>query len=241
MNSKFIINNIICFDADDFTVTSITNNTCRCLAGVKGRCLLVLLESKDNEVTTKKQLHFDVWEKFGFYSNDNCLLQTIYSLRKELKQLGLEDIILTSPRLGYKINPNYEISILSEKLLSAGEAIEMHNNCLVQQYTEPPVTGLESKSAITMISSRVPPPVLKSTMLAVILFSLSIILYIGLQEHDVYLIGSKERISRLESMHKDHKINTKKYLQTCKPSDIESTTDADVFICNSDFENQKIL
>ncbi|WP_052184373.1 winged helix-turn-helix domain-containing protein [Rahnella aquatilis] len=230
MNNKFIINDIICFDADDFTVTCMNDDSCRCLAGVKGRCFQVLLESNNNEVITKKQLHFSVWEKFGFYSNDNCLLQTIYSLRKELKQLGLDDIILTSPRVGYKINPNYEVSISTDKFIFDRNHQKANVNSLPLLSNDPPVENMTKESKLQFS------PILILSIIVFIIFSIFLVIYLSYQNHDVYLIGNQKDFSKLEVMNKSKKINILKYLQSCETSHIYFADDTNLFFCNSELE-----
>lgn len=238
MNGKFIINNIICFDADNFTVSRINNKECRCLAGVKGRCLLLLLEAKDHEVTTKKQLHFAVWEKFGFYSNDNCLLQTIYSLRKELKQLGLEDIILTSPRVGYKINPRYDINNISGGD-SPGENFTKEEDCLFSQRDIPPQLpelSIEKKIRLYDVHA----PLIRKTVIAsLFIFFLFLLPYFNIERHDIYFLGSQKRLVQLINSQATDGVITDDYLQSCKQSDLQSESDANIYICNSSYKNIK--
>lgn len=234
MNNKFVINDTICFNTNDFTITYMNDSTClRSLVGVKGRCLQVLLESKDNEVITKKQLHYSIWEKFGFYSNDNCLLQTIYTLRKELKQLDLEDIILTSPRVGYKINPKYKVYTVGEGFSSENFSKEIKEEVTPQQHT---VLPEGNKIKITKVLSRVPPKILSlSAIVLFIVLVVFLILYFNSQGDDIYIIGRQDETSQLESRSRHQGVDILKYLQTCRKSNVLSGGDADFFICNSNF------
>jgi DNA-binding winged helix-turn-helix (wHTH) protein len=136
MLSGFIINAVLFFDAKNFHLLHIDKGEIANLSGVKGRCLLCLLNNKTGEATSKKELFSEVWEKYGLYANDNSLLQTIYSLRKELNEVGLKDFVITKPRLGYQINHAYHIH-------EANNINEFHHD---NEYkSEVPLTPIDEK------------------------------------------------------------------------------------------------
>lgn len=110
MLNGFIINNNMLFDSEQFTLYALHKGKIATLSGTKGRCMLCLLSHHhNNEISTKKALFYDIWEKHGLFSTDSCLLQTVYSLRKDLNQIGLTSFVTTQPRLGYSISPSYYI------------------------------------------------------------------------------------------------------------------------------------
>lgn len=114
MCTSFMIGTDILFDSSSMVFHNLKNSEDINLAGVKGRCLKCLILHTQHEIITKKQLFDEVWGQFGLFSSDSALLQTIYALRRDLKDTGMNDLIITHPRLGYQINPIYEILPVTE-------------------------------------------------------------------------------------------------------------------------------
>jgi DNA-binding winged helix-turn-helix (wHTH) protein len=110
MNTSFMLGSELVFDSHNMIFHDLKSGKDINLSGVKGRCLMCLINHSDSGVISKKQLFDEVWEQFGLYVSDNNLLQTIYALRRDLKAIGASDLIMTHPRLGYQINPTYLIS-----------------------------------------------------------------------------------------------------------------------------------
>lgn len=114
MHTSFMIGSDLLFDSRNMICHSINDGKEINLSGVKGRCLKCLMANTQQEVTTKKQIFDEVWGQFGLSASDNTLLQTIYALRRDLKDMGMTDLIITHPRLGYQINPLYIITPIAE-------------------------------------------------------------------------------------------------------------------------------
>ncbi|QGH62043.1 winged helix-turn-helix domain-containing protein [Serratia proteamaculans] len=57
----------------------------------------------------KEQLINELWGKEAFFDFSPAINQKIYTLRKELKTIELDDLIITVPRVGYKINSIFSI------------------------------------------------------------------------------------------------------------------------------------
>ncbi|WP_159567657.1 winged helix-turn-helix domain-containing protein [Budvicia diplopodorum] len=113
----FIINDDIFFNDEMLTMQQINKGKLTNLFGVRGRCLLCLLNHHE-QIISKKTLYSEVWEQFGLCVSDNTLLQTIYVLRKELNDIDLDSLILTVPRLGYKISSKYKIRKITDDEVS---------------------------------------------------------------------------------------------------------------------------
>ncbi|WP_330984785.1 MULTISPECIES: winged helix-turn-helix domain-containing protein [Enterobacterales] len=104
-----MIGNDLLFDSNCMRFCNLTKGDDICLPGVKGRCFKCLVVHSREGLATRKQLFEEVWGDFGLCVSDSSLLQTIYALRRDLKDFGIHDLIITHPRLGYQINPAYEI------------------------------------------------------------------------------------------------------------------------------------
>lgn len=67
------------------------------------RLLEVILKNKD-KVIERDYLLTEVWDNYGLVSSDSNLNQYISVLRKTLSMMGVEDFILTIPKIGFKLN-----------------------------------------------------------------------------------------------------------------------------------------
>lgn len=104
MKPVFLLNGSVLFEPDKRRICPLTGYPERAvlLHGPVSECLLQLLEH-NGEVLTQRYLFAAVWEKQGAIVTTNALYQTIASIRKALKAVGLaENIIQTVPKEGFK-------------------------------------------------------------------------------------------------------------------------------------------
>ncbi|WP_392432538.1 transcriptional regulator [Yersinia sp. HM-2024] len=108
MNYK--IDNKIIYHEENGRLFSITEpeNTIR-LSITPARILSYLLENK-YRVINRDEILEKVWDEYGLQASNNSLSQHISLLRKALQELGYtEDIIVTVPKVGFKISENIVI------------------------------------------------------------------------------------------------------------------------------------
>lgn len=72
------------------------------------RCLMLLIENK-NSVVSKEDFFNHVWKAHGRFVAQNTYYQNISLLRRSLKSVGLEEMIITVPRQGLKISEDIQI------------------------------------------------------------------------------------------------------------------------------------
>jgi len=236
MKDNFMINGDIFFDANNFTLCNKLNDSRCCLAGVKGRCFLLLLSSKDDELITKRQLHFEVWEKFGFYSNDNCLLQTIYSLRKELRKIGLDDIILTLPRLGYRINPCYHIERENNEEGMCVDDVIMPRHQEIKSLDIPRCISPPSPYRKKLIFIKYTLKALFITFLAIISF----FTFLHMHSKKIYFISTQPNIlssSVLQSV--VDKMSAGQSPPLCQADDKNKNGNFEVFVCDDSVQGDR--
>ena len=115
----------------DMTKVHITTNieydtqsrtfTCRhhdnlTLTHTQSRCFEALLHTELWQPLHKDELITILWGKCNNHFNyEPALIQKIYLLRKSLSSIGLNDIIVTIPRFGYKINEKHAREIRFNK------------------------------------------------------------------------------------------------------------------------------
>lgn len=105
MCTSFMIGNELLYVRSDMLLRNLENGDEIAISGVKDRCFKCLMAHSEQGVVSRKLFFDEVWEQFGLYVSDSSLLQTIYALRRDLKSIGIHDLIVTHPRLGYRINP----------------------------------------------------------------------------------------------------------------------------------------
>lgn len=86
---------------------SITSTTCRLFS--------FLLKNK-GDVLTRDCILIEVWDVYGLRSTNNTLNKYISDLRNILKRVGIvDDVIITLPKVGFKISENVDIEIIEKK------------------------------------------------------------------------------------------------------------------------------
>ncbi|KII68161.1 hypothetical protein RF11_03733 [Thelohanellus kitauei] len=103
--ANYIINNSAVFDdidgslyilGDESNPKKIPNAAVR---------LLKIFVDNTGEVLSKEHIINEVWVKYGFSNSGNNLYHYTSLLRKELSQHGVEDSIITVPKVGFKFLP----------------------------------------------------------------------------------------------------------------------------------------
>ncbi|MCU6336881.1 winged helix-turn-helix domain-containing protein [Enterobacter quasiroggenkampii] len=101
---EYIINEKIVFDTTQNSLTNSETGQSVTLSISQSHMLEILINS-NTEIVTKDKLINDLWDKHGISTSGHTLNQYVSILRKMLSNLGCEDVILTIPRVGLRINP----------------------------------------------------------------------------------------------------------------------------------------
>ncbi|MBH3093035.1 winged helix-turn-helix domain-containing protein [Serratia ureilytica] len=100
----FIINEDILFNEDEGMLSHIDNaNNKLALLKPTSRLLSLFIRNNDKLLLRERLLN-DVWVEHGLKASNNNLNNYVSGLRKSLAQFGVEDIIVTYPRQGFKFN-----------------------------------------------------------------------------------------------------------------------------------------
>jgi DNA-binding winged helix-turn-helix (wHTH) protein len=128
----YLINEVIEFSPDDASINSLATGETIPLLSSAAECFLTLLEHH-GELVTKNDLIYQGWEKYGLHASDSTFYQNILTLRKALRQGGLDDsVIKTIPRKGLQIPTTINVRILDKRC-------EQDNLNRVETPTDPPV------------------------------------------------------------------------------------------------------
>lgn len=108
--SKYLINNLIHFDSEAFTLhrADEPDEPLR-IGAIASRCLGLLLRA-NGEIVGKRELMSGAWGAFGLEVTENSLAQVVRQLRVALDKLQPgHELILTVPRIGYRISERVEL------------------------------------------------------------------------------------------------------------------------------------
>ena len=127
MPGKFIIDNLIIFDADSRTLSLIKkpseqreNNTDKVVLHTPTADCLMLLIEHQGELLTQSDILNRVWISKGVVVSSGTVYQNISLLRRAFVQLGLTgDIVATLPRRGIMLPFNILITPYSQSLAPA--------------------------------------------------------------------------------------------------------------------------
>lgn len=108
MSRKIIINSIVNFEPEKKKISG--GKGIFTLSASAALCFELLIENVGNLVT-HDQFYDYAWRRFGMEPTSTSLYQNISTLRKSLRNSGMEqDIIRTMPRRGFLLSPLTEIS-----------------------------------------------------------------------------------------------------------------------------------
>ena len=100
----YIINHDCIFNERKYELRNITNSMVVRMTAMRARCLSFIIEHAENEVIERQELTTALWGSRGNYVNDANLTQILYLIRKDLKSLGIHDLLITIPRQGIQVN-----------------------------------------------------------------------------------------------------------------------------------------
>lgn len=123
---KYIINLTLIFDPES-RLLMLRNNT-QLTVGLSNPATRLLSELIKNNKTelTREILLKHVWEDFGFSPSGATLSNHISELRKAFEALGMsKDILITVPRIGFKLDAEIHPETKPPKELASAEHIEL--------------------------------------------------------------------------------------------------------------------
>jgi len=125
----YIINDIITFNSDDCTLSHIPTQESLSLSISSGRLFEQLLNS-GGEILARDTLLTEVWDKYGLRGSNSNLNQYLSIVRRALAAFGCENLIITIPKIGIRLNT--EIKVERESPPSLVRAEETQDEMLAE-------------------------------------------------------------------------------------------------------------
>lgn len=106
---NYNIDDIVLFNADLNTLTQTETHESISLTLSQSVLLELMLKSK-SEILSRDSIIDTLWQSHGINSSGHTLNQYISLLRRLFAQFGLNDLIITIPRVGVRLNPDVRVS-----------------------------------------------------------------------------------------------------------------------------------
>lgn len=117
----YIIDDQIAYNSDDCTLSHIPTEETLSLSISSGRLFEQLLNSQ-GEILARETLLTEVWDKYGLRGSNSNLNQYLSILRRALAAYGCENLIITIPRIGIRLNTEIKIEREAPPVLADSEA-----------------------------------------------------------------------------------------------------------------------
>ncbi|NEG60622.1 winged helix-turn-helix domain-containing protein [Pantoea agglomerans] len=104
----YIIDDQITYNSDDCTLSHIPTHETLSLSISSGRLFEQLLNSQ-GEILARDTLLTEVWDKYGLRGSNSNLNQYLSILRRALASYGCENLIITIPKIGIRLNTEIKI------------------------------------------------------------------------------------------------------------------------------------
>lgn len=104
----YIIDDQVTYNSDDCTLSHIPTQETLSLSISSGRLFEQLLNSQ-GEILARETLLTEVWDKYGLRGSNSNLNQYLSILRRALAAYGCENLIITIPKIGIRLNTDIKI------------------------------------------------------------------------------------------------------------------------------------
>ncbi|MFU2317045.1 winged helix-turn-helix domain-containing protein [Rahnella sp. PCH160] len=114
--SIYLINGQYVFNEGKKELKTLNNGTNIRLTTMRARCLSFIIEHANDEVIEKSAISYALWGARSTFTSDASLTQTLYLIRRDLKTLGLDELFITVPKSGIRVNSSITIDVIHEKM-----------------------------------------------------------------------------------------------------------------------------
>lgn len=122
---KFLIRNTVIFVPNDGLYLSMSSTVDVKVSLIADRLLLLLINS-NGEFISKQQLRDLLWQEYKIDASAASVNNNLSFLRKAFKDLGIDDLIVTTPKVGVSLIQNASVIVLDE-------AIELSNDNMIEK------------------------------------------------------------------------------------------------------------
>ncbi|MEO3990143.1 winged helix-turn-helix domain-containing protein [Pseudocitrobacter cyperus] len=100
----YLINNNCIFNEAQYELKNTNNSQVIRMTAMRAKCLSYIIEHAETGVIDRRQLSQALWGNRSEFVSDANLTQILYLIRKDLKSMGISDLIITIPRQGIQVN-----------------------------------------------------------------------------------------------------------------------------------------
>jgi len=104
----YTINGSIVFNTDDSTLRHIPTKDTVQINLPSARLLALILDS-NGDILTREYLIVEVWDKHNLRGSNANLTQYLSIMRRALSAFGCDEIVITIPKIGIKLNTNHSV------------------------------------------------------------------------------------------------------------------------------------
>jgi len=154
---NYNIDDIVLFNADLNTLTQTETHESISLTLSQSLLLELMLKSK-SEILSRDSIIDTLWHSHGINSSGHTLNQYISLLRRMFAHFGLNELIITIPRVGIRLNPDVRVSECTEDRGPAvtTERVELSQASGSGKRTAPPLRRYMISLLLWLIAGLVP-------------------------------------------------------------------------------------
>lgn len=113
--NRYLINQNCVYNEDKNELKKADNSCVVKMTSMRSRCLSYIISHAKNGIIEKSQLTTELWGNRGQFVSDANLTQILYLIRRDLKSLGINDLFVTIPRQGIKVNDSISIDCIEDE------------------------------------------------------------------------------------------------------------------------------
>ncbi|EAB9749889.1 transcriptional regulator [Salmonella enterica subsp. enterica] len=106
---SYIINSNCIYNEGKYELRTVSNSQVIKMTAMRAKCLSFIIENAHLEIIERQKITTVLWGSRSHYVNDANLTQILYLIRRDLKALGINDLFITIPRQGLKVNSDISI------------------------------------------------------------------------------------------------------------------------------------
>ncbi|MGK3143643.1 winged helix-turn-helix domain-containing protein [Pantoea sp. C2G6] len=118
----YIIDSTITYNSDDCTLNHLPTQESLSLSISSGRLFEQLLNS-EGEILSRDTLLTEVWDKYGLRGSNSNLNQYLSILRRALAAYGCENLIITIPKIGIRLNTDIPVERVPAPALNVADVV----------------------------------------------------------------------------------------------------------------------
>ncbi len=130
---KFLIKNTIIFIPNDGLYLSMSSTVDVKISLIADRLLLLLINS-NGAFVSKQQIRDLLWQEYRIDASAASINNNLSFLRKAFKDLGIDNLIVTTPKVGVSLIPEVNIVKLEDSIVKLEDDIQLPSKNMTEEY-----------------------------------------------------------------------------------------------------------